>query len=183
MRRSTRLRFRSGSCPAPRPAPRRQGPRRTTMPSAGRTVRGNNRPMPITTWINAKNVFHSAMWGSMKWPMFVMTHETTAGWPLALGRMNVSTKSRLNMKGWNCSAASRTQKSPSTIWSTLCVPMGRQNRCAIRSGPCVVCRHVDVSFGVVLAHCDGPPFGSSNRSTLHGLRGGDSTGWCDRPAS
>ena len=52
------------------------------------------------------------MCGSMKWPMFVMTHDTTAGWPLALGRMNVSTKSRLNMKGWNCSAASRIQNSP-----------------------------------------------------------------------
>ena len=40
----------------------------------------------MTTWMSAKSVFQTAMWGSMKWPMFVMTHETTAGCPLALFR-------------------------------------------------------------------------------------------------
>ena len=32
------------------------------------------------------------------------------------------------MKDWNCSPASRTQKSPRTTWSARCVPIGRQNR-------------------------------------------------------
>jgi hypothetical protein len=40
----------------------------------------------MTTWMRANNVFHAATCGSMKWPMFVMTQETTAGCPLALLR-------------------------------------------------------------------------------------------------
>ena len=38
------------------------------------------------------------------------------GWPWALARMMASTKLRPNMNGWNCKAASRIQKRPSTIW-------------------------------------------------------------------
>ena len=33
----------------------------------------------MATCISANSVFHSAMWGSMKCPRFVMTQPTTAG--------------------------------------------------------------------------------------------------------
>ncbi len=38
----------------------------------------------MATWMSAKRVFQAAMWGSMKWPMFVITHDTNAGWLFAL---------------------------------------------------------------------------------------------------
>src|ERR1700722_2802341 len=104
--------------------------------------------------------------------MLVMTHETTAGWPLALGRMNVSTKSRLNMKGWNCSAASRSQKIPSTIWSTLCVPIGRQKRCSMRSRRTSSVA-TSTSASVVSSLTVTGLLSDLGSAGPHGLRGGD----------
>ncbi len=71
----------------------------------------------MTTCVSAKSVFQAAMWGSMKWPMFVMTQDTTVGCPLALANTYVSTKLRWNMKDWNCSPASMSQNTPRTICS------------------------------------------------------------------
>ena len=104
----------------PRPSPMTQTPSTQTndTASAGRTVRRKSRPTPMKSWISAKKVFHTAMSGATKFPMWVMRSPRTKGCPLALGRMNVSTKPRPNMKGWNCRAASRIQKRPRTTWST-----------------------------------------------------------------
>ena len=84
----------------------------------GRTVRRKSSPTPMKSWISAKKVFHTAMSGDTKFPMWVMRSPRTKGCPLALARMLVSTKPRPNMKGWNCRAASRIQKRPRTTWST-----------------------------------------------------------------
>ncbi len=104
----------------PRPSPMTQMPSAQTNDTAraGRTERRKSRPTPMKSWIRAKNVFHTAMSGPTKFPMWVMRSPRTKGCPLALGRMNVSTKPRPNMKGWNCRAASRIQNSPRMIWST-----------------------------------------------------------------
>ena len=55
--------------------------------SAGRTVRRKSRPTPMKSWISAKNVFHTAMSGDTKFPMWVMKSPRTKGCPLALARM------------------------------------------------------------------------------------------------
>ncbi len=82
----------------------------------------------MKSWISAKKVFHTAMSGATKFPMWVMRSPMTKGWPWALARMLASTKPRPNMNGWNCSAESRTQKKPSTICSTRWDGTARENR-------------------------------------------------------
>ena len=59
---------------SPRPSPKNQTPKaqKNDTTNAGRTVRRKSRPAPIATWIRAKNVFHTAMWGPTKWPTLVM---------------------------------------------------------------------------------------------------------------
>ncbi len=82
----------------------------------------------MKSWISAKNVFHTAMSGATKLPMWVMRSPTTKGWPWAWAKMLASTKPRPNMYGWNCRAASRIQKRPSTTWSTRWEGTARGNR-------------------------------------------------------
>ncbi len=64
---------------------------------AGRTVRRNSNPMPMNSWISAKNVFQTAMSGDRKWPTCVMRSPMTKGWPFALLRTNVVMKPWPNM--------------------------------------------------------------------------------------
>ena len=93
----------------------------------------------MKSWISAKNVFHTAMSGDTKFPMCVMKSPRTKGCPLALARMLSSTNPRPNMKGWNCSAASRIQNRPRTTWSTRCerTASGKRLGAASSSSWCV----------------------------------------------
>ncbi len=98
------------------PSPKTQTPMTQTKETAraGLTERRKSSPTPMPSWIRAKNVFHTAMSGARKFPMWVIRSPTTKGCPLALLRMKESTKPRPNMKGWNWSAASRIHKRPRT---------------------------------------------------------------------
>ena len=84
---------------------------------AGRTVRRNSIPTPISSWIMANRKFQTPTSGLRKWPIWVIDHATGAGWPCALGRIIWLMKSWPNMRGWSWRAASRIQMHPRAIWT------------------------------------------------------------------
>ena len=105
----------------PRPSPKTQTPsaQANDRARAGLTVGRKSRPTPMTTWISAKKVFHTAMSGAMKMPDVGDEGADDEGLALGVGQDDwSSTKPRPNMNGWNCRAASRIQNRPRTICRT-----------------------------------------------------------------
>ena len=105
----------------PNPSPNHQTPRAQTAMAtmAGFTVRRKNMPSPMHSWSAPKKKFHTPASGRMKCARFVMDQATGAGWPWAMGSIMVLTRSEPNMRGWNCSPASRIHRHPSAIWTAL----------------------------------------------------------------
>ena len=101
----------------PKPSPNHHTPKAQTVMTtmAGFTVLRKNMPTPMHSWSAPKRKFQTPASGRTKWASCVIDHDTGAGWPCAIGSIIMLTRSGPNMRGWNCSAASRIQRHPSAI--------------------------------------------------------------------